>query len=320
MTPPLNRVPANGITLAVREAGQGPAVVLLHGFPELSFSWRKQIPALAAGGWRAVAPDLRGYGDTGAHGDVGAYSLRNLSRDVIGMMDALAIPRAVLMGHDFGGMLAWSIARDHSERVLGVVSLNTPYTRRGERDLVETMRLYRGPDHYMVGFQQPGRGEALLERDIEATFRGLMRRPALKLDAFGRADPRLRALPMSLFVGEPALMGEPIMGEDELAAYVEAFGRNGFAGPLNWYRNLHRNWLDTVDVEDRVAAPALMISAEDDYFLPPSTTRGMERHVPDLERALIRDCGHWTQQERPAETNALVLDWLERRMRPLAAA
>jgi pimeloyl-ACP methyl ester carboxylesterase len=306
---------SNGMDIAYRETGVGPAVLLLHGFPELWYSWRPQMAALATAGWRAIAPDQRGYGDTGAHGGLDAYSMRNLSRDMIGLLDALGIEQAVLIGHDFGAVVAWTMARDHADRVKGIVSLNTPYTRRGPQDLAETMRLHRGETNYMVRFQEPGVGEALLERDVSATFHGLMRRPALKLDAFHRADARLQALPMTLFVGEPAVMGEPVMSEAELRVYVEAFKRTGFTGPLNWYRNHHRNWLDTAQTEDRVNVPALMVSAADDFFLPPSTTNGMERHVPDLERRIIPDCGHWTQYERPNEANVLILDWLSRRMR-----
>lgn len=321
MTPELaesfHRVNANGIPLAVRAAGAGPAAILLHGFPELSFSWRRQIAALADAGWYALAPDLRGYGATGPHGEVSAYRMANLARDVIEMMNALDIARAVVVGHDFGGVLAWTLARDHADRVRGIISLNTPYTRRGPSDLVETMRRHRGENNYMVRFQEPGVGEALLERNVAATFAGLMRRSALSLAQFEALPPRLHELPMTLFTGEEAVMGEAVMSAAELQVYIDAFTRNGFAGPLNWYRNLHRNWLDTALTPDRIDVPALMISAADDFFLPPTTTRGMERYVADIEFHTIADCGHWTQYEQPNAANALILDWLERRMHPL---
>jgi pimeloyl-ACP methyl ester carboxylesterase len=121
---------------------------------------------------------------------------------------------------------------------------------------------------------------------------------------------------MTLFVGgEPDLLGESLLTETELAVYVGAFRHTGFAGPLNWYRNHGRNWRDTEGAPDRVDIPALMVSADGDLFLRPETSRGMEVLIPDLERRVIKDCGHWTQQERPDETNAILLDWLERRMR-----
>lgn len=312
-------VEANGISLATYQAGSGPAVVLLHGFPELAWSWRNQIDDLARHGWHVIAVDQRGYGRTGPHGDLASYGMRNLALDIVDMLDTMDIERAVVIGHDFGGVVAWTLARDHPDRVAGIVSLNTPYTRRTKQDLVSTMLQYRGPDNYMVRFQDPGVGEALLERDVAETFRGLMRRPRLSLEEFRTADPRLQALPMTLFTGEPEVMGEPVMSEDELSVYVQAFRRTGFTGPLNWYRNLRRNWEDTAGSDDMVRVPALMVTASDDFFLPPDTTQGMERYVPDLERQAIGDCGHWTQHEKPEEVNRILLEWLERRMRPLFA-
>jgi pimeloyl-ACP methyl ester carboxylesterase len=139
----------------------------------------------------------------------------------------------------------------------------------------------------------------------------------MTLDQFQHADARLRALPMTLFSGEPELMGEPILSEAELQVYIDAFSRTGFTGALNWYRNLSRNWLDTQGVPDEVRVPALMVSTDNDLFLPPNTTRDMERYVPDLERRLLLDCGHWTQHEQPEKTNAILIEWLERRIRPI---
>jgi len=310
-------VRTNGIDVAVHVAGDGLdgslPVVLLHGFPELAFSWRHQMGALAQAGCLVIAPDLRGYGRTGPQGGTRDYRMANLELDVLGLLDALDIRKAVFVGHDFGGALAWSIARDHAQRVLGVIALNTPYTRRASVDLVEAVRQARGPSHYMVTFQQAGVGEALLGADVEATFRALMRKPALTLQEFEAAPARLRELPATLFVGEPAVMGEPLLREEELAVFVQAFRRTGFEGALSWYRNLRQNWEDTVDTPDRVSVPALMISAANDFFLPPSTVQGMERIVPDLERHIVPDCGHWTQQERPAEVNRLMITWLKRR-------
>lgn len=304
----------NGIKMAFHEMGSGPAVILLHGFPELAFSWRHQIAALAEEGWRVIAPDLRGFGATGCQGALEDYRLANLALDILGLMDALGIGEAVVVGHDFGGFLTWTLARDHPDRIRGVVSLNTPYTHRGSQDLPATMLRVRGPENYMVVFQQPGVAEAFLGRDPVAMFSRLMRRPALSLAEFEqRADQRIRALPMSLFTGDPLLMGEPLLSAAEVDVFASAFMETGFEGALNWYRNMRRNWLDTAEADDRIRVPALMVSAADDYFLPPSTTRDMEQHVDDLERYLVPDCGHWTQQEKPEEINRLLIDWLRRR-------
>jgi soluble epoxide hydrolase/lipid-phosphate phosphatase len=309
-------IASNAIEIAtsvVPAAAGLPTVVLLHGFPELAYSWRHQIRALSAAGYGVLAPDLRGYGDTGPQGGLADYRMQNLALDVTGLLDAMGIARAVIVGHDFGGALAWTLARDHADRVMGVASLNTPYTRRTETDLVETMRRTRGPTHYMVQYQEPGWGEALLGQDVGATFRGLMRRPGMTLAQFAEAPAALQALPATLFTGHGAVMGAPLLSDDELAVFVQAYQRTGFTGPLNWYRNLRRNWEDTAGTPDEVKAPALMVSAEHDIFLPPATTRGMERVVPDLERHTVAGCGHWTQQEKPEEVNALLLDWLARR-------
>lgn len=313
MTP----IPAHGIVQAVHLAPaeappQATTVVLLHGFPELAHSWRHQIKALAQAGYRVMAPDLRGYGDTGPHGSAEDYRMAHLAKDVLGLMDALGVARAVVVGHDFGGALAWTLARDHADRLLAVASLCTPYTRRTACDLAETMRRTRGPSNYMVTFQEPGVGEALLDASLDHLFDRLMRRPAMSLADFNRTSVHARALPVAAFTGLPELMGEAFLSPEDIALYTEAFRRNGFTGPLNWYRNLHRNWLDTEGSPDRVDLPALMLSAADDVFLPPATTQGMEQIVPRLERHTVPDCGHWMQQERPEAVNRLLLDWLVR--------
>lgn len=317
--PPWRELRTNGIRMAamvgMQEGEERPVVVLLHGFPELAYSWRHQIRALLAAGFDVIAPDLRGYGRTGPQGSVEDYRMANLAMDVVGLLDALKIPRAAIVGHDFGGALAWTLARDHASRVLGVAALNTPYTRRGPSDLLETVLRTRGPLHYMVTFQRAGVGEELLGADVPGTFRGLMRRPKIRLEDLQRLPQRLRALPATLFVGEPDVMGEPLLDSSELDMFVRAFQRTGFTGALNWYRNLARNWLDTAGTPDLVLVPALMVCAADDYFLPPATTKGMEAMVPDLERHLLHGCGHWTQQERPEEVNAILLEWLGRRTR-----
>lgn len=319
--PPWGEFGANGIRVAamveVRPDRARVPVLLLHGFPELAYSWRHQIPALIAAGFDVIAPDLRGYGRTGPNGGLEDYRLANLAKDVIGLLDALRIDRAMVVGHDFGGALAWTLARDHHERILGVASLNTPYTRRTSTSLLDTVVRTRGPEHYMASFQVPGVGERLLEADITATFRRLMRKPKLPLAEFKRLPQRIRSLPATLFVGEPEVMGDPLLTADELQVFVRAFERTGFTGALNWYRNLHRNWEDTSATVDRVDVPALMVSAADDFFLPPESTRGMEQVVPRLDRHTIAACGHWTQQECPEEVNKLLVDWLCSRILPL---
>ncbi len=193
-------VHANGIDVALTEQGDGPAVVLCHGFPELGYSWRHQMPALAAAGFRAIAPDQRGYGDTTRPADVAAYDIHHLTGDLVGVLDALGVARAVFVGHDWGGL------------------------------------------------------------------------------------------------------------------YVRAFERTGFTGGLNWYRNMDRNWETTPQLDGaRIEVPSLMVTAEWDPVLRPEMAEAMPAYVPDLETVMIPACGHWTQQERPAELNRVITDWLRRR-------
>lgn len=317
--PDYARVPSNGIEMAVLQSHFGDPsrtpILFLHGFPELAYSWRFQLKKFSKLGYGVAAPDLRGYGKTGPRGPLESYSLANLARDVIGILDAFEVSRTVLVGHDFGGALAWTLARDYPDRIMGVASLNTPYTRRTEVDLVRTMRSTRGPNNYMVEFQAKGPAEKLLGQDVRATFSGLMRCPKIALEKFSELPANLRALPPSVFLGDPMLVGAPFLASEEIDVYVKNFEATGFEGALNWYRNLNRNWLDTAHTVDLIDVPSLMISAADDYFLPPTTTRGMESIVRDLERKVIADCGHWTQQERPDAVNSILHDWIERRLR-----
>ncbi|WP_158291707.1 alpha/beta fold hydrolase [Lampropedia puyangensis] len=312
--PAAQAIVSNGMVFSTHCAGSGLPVLLLHGFPELAYSWRHQIQPLVDAGCQVIVPDLRGYGHTGLHGSLSDYRMHNLACDVVGLLDALGIAQCVVIGHDFGGALAWTLARDHAKRFLGVVALNTPYTRRTEDHLIDTLRKYRGESNYMVYFQKPGQGEALLEANVYATFAGMMCRPNALMRDFSQAPEALQSLPASLLGQDKRIQGVSFLTEQELSVYVKTYEKTGFTGGLNWYRNLARNWQDTQGVADRVELPALMVCAEHDIFLPPATAEGIERYVPLIQRALIRDCGHWTQQERPEEVNALIITWLRERL------
>ena len=310
--PPARRIATNGIHLAVHELGEGPAVLLLHGFPELAYSWRHQIGPIADAGFRVIAPEQRGFGDSDAPADPLTYSVKNLVADLVGLLDALELEQAVFVGHDWGSMPAWYAGAYAPERVAGAASLCTPYFTPGEVDLIEAYNEIRGPNHYMATFQEPGVGEAMLERDIEGTFRALIRRRGMTLEEFRAAPPEIQEIPAGVFVGDPQLFGAELLSDDELAVYTEVYRRTGFTGGLNWYRALHEDWREGLGQDFVVDRPALMISAADDFFLPPDYTEGMEQLLPQLEKHVIPDAGHWLQQERPAEVNALLIPWLER--------
>lgn len=306
------RVATNGIELVVHEAGAGPAVVLLHGFPELGYSWRHQVPALVDAGFRVIVPDQRGYGDSDAPDDSRAYGMRSLVADVVGVLDALGVADATVVGHDFGGMVAWHAAVYAPERVTAVASLCTPHGPRGRTDVVESYRRRYGPTHYMTSFAIPGVAEAIFEDDLERTFRAMLRGVGMPLTEFRKLAPEVQALPMGLFVGDPQVFGDPIVTDDDVRVYVEAYHLSGFRGPLSWYRSLGRTWEEAEGVDMTVRQPALLIQAADDFFLAPDQGDLTGQYATRLERRVIPYCAHWVQQERPTEINALLLEWLTR--------
>jgi epoxide hydrolase A/B len=290
-------------------------VVLCHGFPELAWSWRHQLGPLAAAGYRAIAPDMRGYGRTERPAQVADYDMVHLCGDLAGLLDALGIERAVFCGHDWGGAVVWAMPRLHPGRVAGVIGVNTPDRPRPPADPVAIFRKRLGERMYMVVFQQPGVADALFGADPARALRFFFRRhripPAVLDDP--ALQPRLLALVDAFAKPEAEWAGAPLLGADELAVYVRAFSETGFTGGLNWYRNLTRNWELSAGWPPRIEVPCLMISAEHDIVLRPSMAEGMEALIPDLERHVIADCGHWTQAEQPEALNRLMLDWLRRR-------
>lgn len=311
-------IQTNGIRMAVYEQGAGFPVVLCHGFPELAFSWRHQLPALAEAGFRAIAPDQRGYGGTDKPTDVTAYDIRHLTDDLVGLLDALELDRAIFCGHDWGGHVVWEMPILHPDRVAGVIGINTPhrYFRRMGADPVGWVREHFSAENYRLAFLREGIEEGLTAELLPLFFNGLFRSRPLTMADYRAAPPGVRNLEFD-FIMETALNPEPagssFMTEQELKVYVDAFSAGGLTGPINWYRNLARNCQILAGTSDLIRVPSLMISAEDDIFLPPELVNGMEQFVPDLEKQLVRQCSHWTQAEKPEQVNCLILDWLVRR-------
>jgi len=310
-------IKTNGIDMAVYEMGpkDGLPVVLCHGFPELAYSWRHQLPALAAAGYRAIAPDQRGYGRTSRPAEVSAYDMAHLTGDLAGMLDALRLKDAVFVGHDWGGLVVWQMPIYQPKRVKGVIGVNTPFMARPPIDPIMGLKAMRGENNYVVFFQKPGIADAVLAKDVGKTFRFFMRKGAVKADEFAKLPQEAKnfELVKAIQEDEPTWRGRMLLTDAEMKVFVDAFTGTGFTGGINWYRNLTRNWEQSGTMEQRVHVPGLMIMAEDDVVLPPSLTEGMERFVPDLERVLIKDCGHWTQQEKPEETSAAMIAWLKKR-------
>ncbi len=304
---------ASGLRMHLAEAGSGPLVLLLHGFPECWYSWRHQLVALAEAGFHAVAPDQRGYARTGGTARVEDYTILHLVGDAVGLIDALGEEPAVVVGHDWGAPVAWGAAQLRPDRVRGVVGLAVPHRPRTSRPPVEVMRERFGEDFYIVYYQRPGVPEAELERDPATTFRRLM---------YAAAGEGAQAPPMVADRdGVLARCPEPDtlpdwLTDDDIAAYVREFETSGFTGPLNWYRNLDRNWeLTAAWHRAPVTPPALYIVGDRDLVANNAGAREaiarMSDFVPDLRETIwLPGCGHWTQQERPAEVNEALIGFL----------
>ena len=293
---PERRLATNGIELQVLDEGRGPLVVLCHGFPELAFSWRHQVPALTDAGFRVVVPDLRGYGASSAPVELEAYDVVSLCGDLRGLLDALDEEQAAFVGHDWGAWLAWQLAVLHPERVRAVAALSVPFVPRAPARPLAIMRQNLGEDFYIVWFQQPGVADAALASDVRRTL--TTSRQWTSQWAEDAGPPPRRAAWMS---------------ERELAVYVEAFERTGFTGGLNWYRNIDRNWELTAEVaERRVQQPALFMTGEQDpvrTFMPAAAMHGW---VSDLRgEIVVPGAGHWLQQQAPAAVNAALLEFLQ---------
>lgn len=305
-------VEANGLRMHIAEQGTGPLVLLLHGFPESWYSWRRQLAALAEAGFRAVAPDQRGYGQTDRPDDPARYTMLHLVGDVIGLLDALGEERAVVVGHDWGAPVAWQVALLRPERVRGVVGLSVPYLPRGSRRPTATMP----SGFYQRYFQAPGVAEAELERDARTTLRRLLY--AASGDLAGDAALDMLIPPgrgLLDILPEPSRLPAWLTAAD-LDYYAAEFARTGFGGGLNWYRAQDLSWELTAAWHGaRVQPPALYIAGERDLVVHLPGVRALiaslRALVPNLTGALLLPgCGHWTQQERPAEVNAALLAFL----------
>jgi pimeloyl-ACP methyl ester carboxylesterase len=307
------------LTLSVHEAGAGPAVVLCHGFPELAYSWRHQFDALVGAGFRVIAPDQRGYGGSDRPEPARAYDIHHLTGDMVGLLDALGLERAVFAGHDWGGFVVWALPILHPERVAGIVGVNTPYLPRSPVPPLQIFRALvggRSERMYIAWFQEPGVAERVLDAHPRLVFEKLMRRGVDEVTMQQRvlADPEGPDLNPFRRLEEIETLGAELLTPEELEHYVRVFTRTGFGGGIRWYRNFDRNWETAPEVGvAKVERPCLMVTAQWDWALRPELAAGMPALCPDLETHRIERCGHWTQQEKPGELNAILVDWLRRR-------
>jgi pimeloyl-ACP methyl ester carboxylesterase len=325
--PPAQFAEVNGIRMGFYEAGPQtdvPPVILCHGWPEIAFSWRYQIKALAEAGIRVIAPDQRGYGATDRPEAVEAYDLVHLTGDLAGLLDHLKIDKAIFVGHDWGGFVVWQMALRHRDRVAGVVGVNTPHYDRAPADPIELMRKRYGEHMYIVQFQNPAREpDRIFASRVEQTFDFFMRGPMPRKETsaeepatagFGASTKLNLAFPQIVAAYDAKL--DPrrlILSAEEKRVFVDTFTKTGFTGGINWYRNWTRNWQQSEGLDHTIHVPALMIMAENDVVLPPSAADGMEKLVPDLEKYLVRGSGHWTQQEKPEDVSAKLIEWRRKR-------
>jgi len=309
-------VGTNGVQLRVIEAGErdAPVVVLAHGFPELAYSWRHQIPALAKAGYHVLAPDQRGYGGSSKPQAVDAYNVVELSADIVGLLDDVGAEQAVLVGHDFGGVVAWTAPLLHPDRFAGVVGLSVPPVPRPQVPTTQAFRKVFGDNFfYILYFQEPGLADAELSRDPATTLRRLMGSLAMGDEA--AALRMLQPGPQGFIDRIPEPGGLPDwLTQDEFDHYVAEFTRCGFTPPLNWYRCFDLNWeLTATTPATTIAVPSLFIGGAADPTLA-YTPRHRVREVVsgDYREVMIEGAGHWIQQERPDEVTAALLDFLSR--------
>ena len=310
-------VETNGVQLRVTEAGErgAPLVVLAHGFPELAYSWRHQIPALAESGFHVLAPDQRGYGGSSKPEAVDAYTVVELCADLVGLLDDVGAERAAIVGHDFGAVVAWAAPLLHPDRFAGVAGLSLPPVPRPRVPTTQAFRKVFGENFfYILYFQKPGPADAELSRDPATTLRKLMGGQAAPSDE-ASALRMLAPGPEGFIERVPDPGGRPgWLNQDEFDHYVDEFTRNGFTAPLNWYRCFDRNWeLTETTPAATISVPSLFVGGGVDPTLAYTPRHRVGEIVTgDYREVMIDGAGHWLMEERPGDVNEALLDFLSR--------
>ncbi len=315
MSPTRRDVQVNGIRLNVVEAGEGPLVILCHGWPELAYSWRHQIPALAAAGYKVVAPDMRGYGRSDSPIEVDSFNIMQLVGDIVGLAALYGDAHPVVVGHDWGANVAWNCALLRPDLFRAVVAMSVPFRPRGMVAPLQALKAAGVENFYWQYFQTPGVAEAEFEADPAATLRKVL------FSGSGDAPPR-DGMALSLPAGggflarsiDPETLPAWLTADD-IDVMADRFRGSGFRGGLNYYRNIDRNWALTVPWAGAgIAIPALFIAGTRDVVITgfgKAALEAMPASVPQLrDQVLIAGAGHWIQQERPAEVNAAVISFL----------
>ncbi|WP_134324493.1 alpha/beta fold hydrolase [Cumulibacter soli] len=306
-------VAVNGVELNVIDEGpkDGPLVILAHGFPELAYSWRHQIPALAGAGYRVLAPDQRGYGRSSRPEHIADYDIEHLSADLIGLIDDVGAQKAVLVGHDWGSMAVWQTTLLHPERVRGVCGMSVPFSPRGPVPPTQIWRqVFAGKFFYILYFQEPGVAEAELDADAAKVMRRLL--SGTRTDRGGSIEANADdGRGFADRFAEPENLPD-WLSQEELDFYSAEFARTGFGGGINWYRNFDRNWELTPQLDGAtIDVPSLFIGGKLDPVLLMAPPDNQAQWLTDFRgNVLIEDAGHWVQQEKANEVNAALLSWL----------
>ena len=321
-TPPvpgvkLRMIEANGVKVRIAEMGEGPLVILVHGWPESWYSWRHQIPALAAAGYHVVAPDMRGYGKSAKPAAVEDYDIRHLTADIVGIVDAMGEKKAVLVGHDWGSIVSWNSLLLHPDRFSGLVAMSVPYGGRGATSPLENMRrTYADNFYYILYFQEPGVAEREFDADPRAILSRLYTSPGQETEPPAITDPKRAAGGWIPRLGAPRALPSWLT-QEELDYYVSEFSQAGFRGGINYYRNFHRNWEITPELTGAtIKVPVAFIAGQQDIVIRGATadslTTQMKRVATDFRGVtLFPGAGHWVQQEKPAEVNAAIIAFLK---------
>jgi len=309
-------IETNGIRLHVAEQGEGPLVILCHGFPECWYSWRHQLPALAKAGFRAVAPDLRGYGRSDHPEEVEKYTILHDIGDIVGLVGALGARQAVIAGHDIGAPIAWQSALLRPDLFRAVIALSPPFRPRGFGDAGPPTTLMPRNENavfYQLFLATP-EAEAALGRDLRRTFRSQLY--ALSGD---RPPSAAGGFPAGMMPRKGTVLTDPAslpswVTESDIDVYVAEFTRSGFRGALAWWRNIDRSWELLAPLAGAtVTVPALYIAGERDFVAAVFSQEIAKQSalVPKLRPAMmLPGCGHWTQQERAPQVSAAMIDFI----------
>lgn len=306
-------ISSDGFRIATYSEGpkDRPLLILIHGWPELAYSWSPTIPALIEAGYRVVCYDLRGFGASDAPRGIEHYAISQMVADLEAVLNAQKRDKATLIGHDWGGIILWHAARMLKERFDRLISICTPHVKHAPVDPLKIFRKRFGPRHYFLEFcERPDEVEALFNSDPDAFFR-LMFRTTLPNQ---KMDKKFAYIPKSfedyLNKGAPELPGS-VMSDQHRRFYTQHYKAKGFHGGMSLYRNTTQNWELAQGLSERITQNTLMLCPENDLLLPPSSTDHMPSIMPNLTRKIIKNCGHWAMWDNPTDVNHALTSWLK---------